>query len=141
MPLIKLPPATLPAVILPATLKLVNVPTLVKLLLTILEFNVVPVKLAALLVIATLLAAVNWPWPLTVNVATRSPLPYDPLVTIVSDMLIVVPVILIPVPPVYVWLVLNTLKTILLVPKVIVPLGALTTKAVPLLTLPPVVKK
>ena len=44
---------------LPVTVKLLNVPTVVKLLVTTAEFNVVPDKLAALAVITVLLAAVN----------------------------------------------------------------------------------
>ena len=52
---------TLPDVVLPATAKFIKVPTLVKLLVIILELNVVPVKLAALAVITVLLAEVNCP--------------------------------------------------------------------------------
>ena len=50
---------TLPLVVLPVTAKLVNVPTLVKLEFTMVAPRVVPVKLAAFAVIATLAAAVN----------------------------------------------------------------------------------
>ena len=50
---------TLPTLALPDTDNVVSVPTLVKLEFTIPEFNVVPVKLAAFAVIATLAAAVN----------------------------------------------------------------------------------
>ena len=57
------------------TVSPVKLPKLVKLEVTTDAFNVVPVKLAALAVIDVLLAAVNWPCPLTVNVATLSPLP------------------------------------------------------------------
>ena len=51
--------ATLPPEILLVTVKLPNVPTLVKLEVTTVDFSVVPLKLAALAVIVTLLAAVN----------------------------------------------------------------------------------
>ena len=53
------PVLILPALILPATVKLPNVPTVVKLEVMIDAFNVVPVKLAALAVIDVLLAAVS----------------------------------------------------------------------------------
>ena len=57
-----LPLATkLPTVAFPVTVKLPNVPTVVRLDVTIEELSVVPVKLAALAVIAVLDAAVNWP--------------------------------------------------------------------------------
>ena len=52
---------TLPLVILPVTAKLASVPTLVKLEFTIVAARVVPVKLAAFAVIATLAAADNCP--------------------------------------------------------------------------------
>ena len=63
--LLTLPPepdvTILPTVALPVTVKLLNVPTLVRDELTMVLFNVVPVKLAALDVIATAEAAVSWP--------------------------------------------------------------------------------
>ena len=73
----RLPALTLPALTLPAalivplpnvelavllpTVNPINTPTVVKLEVTTAEFNVVPIKLAALAVITVLLAAVNWP--------------------------------------------------------------------------------
>ena len=67
-------PNTVLAEALP-TVKLVNKPTLVKLLVTTDEFNVVPIKFAALAVITVLLAAVSCPCWLTVYVGILSPLP------------------------------------------------------------------
>ena len=77
----------MPTLALPVTDRVPRVPTLVKLELTIVAARVVPVKLAAFAVIAVFDAAVNWPWLLTVKVATRSPLPYEPAVTAVLLML------------------------------------------------------
>ena len=54
-----MPPATLPAPTLPVTVRLMRVPTLVKLEVTMVEARIVPVRFAALAVIATLDAAVN----------------------------------------------------------------------------------
>ena len=102
--LVTLPNATLAVfakLTVPIDVKLVRLPTLVKLLEAISEFNVVPDKFAALAVIVTLLAAVNWPCWLTVNVATVSPPPYEPTVTAVLDILNSVPFNVKPVPAVY----------------------------------------
>ena len=49
----------LPTFALPETFNVVNVPTLVKLEVTTVDFSVVPDKFAALAVITTLAAAVN----------------------------------------------------------------------------------
>jgi hypothetical protein len=51
----------LPNCTLPLTVKAESVPTLVKLLVTIVDASAVPVKLAAFAVIATLAAAVSCP--------------------------------------------------------------------------------
>jgi hypothetical protein len=66
---------TLPALMLPVTESEPSVPTVVKLDVVIPDARVVPVRFAALAVIATLAAADNCPCPLTVNDATLSPLP------------------------------------------------------------------
>ena len=55
----KLPALTLPAPILPLTVNEPSVPTLVKLEFTMFAFSVVPLRLAALAVIAVFAAAVN----------------------------------------------------------------------------------
>ena len=91
----------LPVLALPVTFNDPRVPTVVKLEVTIVAPNVVPVKLAAFAAITVLDAAVNCPCPLTVNVATRSPLPYVAAVTAVLVILNCVPVNVNPVPAVY----------------------------------------
>ena len=71
------------------------------------------------------------------------PPPSNAVVVLSTLALITVPAKLIPaaVLAVYVWLLLNCENWMLLVPNVIVPDGALTTKAAPALTLPLVTKK
>ena len=122
--LISPPVVTLPAVTLPVALTVVpacNAPVTLKL-----------VPVAAPMFGVTKLA---------LALTTMLPPPSNAVVTPSVLALIIVPLIAIPLPDVYVWLVLNIAKVILLVPKVIVPVGELTINAVPALTLPLVVKK